>query len=82
MPYGAKGGPYGEPLASGGEAVGNDDTVPIVAAGGEHVIDPETVLQIGDGDMDLGHRVLDAFVLRTRANAIKELSKLPGPAKG
>lgn len=82
MPYGATGGPYGEPLATGGAADGDTPTVPIVAAGGEHVLTPDEVRSVGDGDIDVGHKVLDEFVKRTRANAIKTLSKLPGPAKG
>jgi hypothetical protein len=75
QPYGHKGGPYG--MAHGGSASG----VPIVAAGGEFVIHPDAVREIGDGDMELGHKVLDAFVKRVRAENIKTLKKLPGPKK-
>lgn len=81
-PYGQSGGPYGEPLprAEGGEADGSP-AVPIVAAGGEYVIAPHVVLRIGDGDMDLGHAVLDEFVKRSRAETVKTLKNLPGPKK-
>lgn len=87
-PYGGKGGPYssgpgpyGEPLARGGETKGADTGIPIVAAGGEHVLTPAEVRWAGGGDMDTGHKVLDEFVLRTRAEAIKVLKHLPGPAQ-
>lgn len=83
MPYGAsemKGMPYDEPAvakAGGGEV----DTVPIVAAGGEYVIPPEDVVEIGSGDLDHGHRILDEFVKKYRAKTIKTLQNLPGPKK-
>lgn len=80
-PYGQSGGPYGSHLATGGDAGGDDEGVPIVAAGGEYVIDPSGVLKVGDGDLTAGHRVLDAFVKRSRADIVNEMSKLPGPRK-
>lgn len=55
--------------------------VPIVAAGGEYVLSPEQVATAGDGDVDMGHRVLDEWVKRMRAKTIKTLTKLPGPKK-
>lgn len=73
--------PYGgvpKAYAAGG---GVQEQVPIIAAGGEYVIPPETVAAIGGGDMDKGHRELDAFVKKMRANLIKTLKKLPGPKK-
>jgi hypothetical protein len=79
-PYGAEGGPYGATMpekARGGSVAG----VPIVAAGGEYVLSPDQVKQIGEGDLDLGHRVLDEFVKRSRAELVKTLSNLPGPKK-
>jgi hypothetical protein len=79
LPYGQSGGPYGEPLhrKDGGET----DAVPVVIAGGELVLSPEQVTQVGDGDMELGHRVLDEFVKRSRAELIKTLKQLPGPRR-
>lgn len=79
-PYGQSGGPYGEPIgkAAGGEV---DEGVPIVAAGGEIVLSPEQVRWAGNGDMDMGHRVLDEFVKRSRAKLVTTLKKLPGPAR-
>jgi 8-oxo-dGTP pyrophosphatase MutT (NUDIX family) len=55
--------------------------VPIVAAGGEHVLSPDQVRQVGNGDIDIGHRVLDEFVKRVRKELIKTLQKLPGPKR-
>jgi hypothetical protein len=81
-PYGKGGGPYDEPLSRGGRADdGGDEGVPIVAAGGEYVLSPDQVRAVGDGDADLGTKVLDEFVKRSRARNIKTLQKLPGPAK-
>lgn len=79
-PYGARGGPYNEPLPEKA-AGGSTQTVPIIAAGGEYVISPEEVLKVGKGDLDTGHRVLDEFVKRMRAETVKTLKALPGPKK-
>lgn len=75
QPYNHEGGPYG--MKRGGAASG----VPIVAAGGEYVVHPDAVREVGGGDLDLGHKVLDEFVLRVRKELIKTLKKLPGPKK-
>ncbi len=78
-PYEHKGGPYGmdQPMASGGKTKG----VPIVAAGGEYVLTPEQVREIGGGDIARGHRVLDKFVLWVRQDLIKTLKHLAPPKK-
>lgn len=87
MPYGASGGPYGEPLprADGGENDGDGDddgdSVPIVAAGGEYVLTPHEVMHAGNGDLDMGHRVLDEFVRRMRSEIVDTMKNLPGPKK-
>jgi len=60
---------------------GSTDGVPIVAAGGEYVIPPEDVTHIGGGDLDHGHKILDAFVKKMRQKTIKTLQRLPGPKK-
>ena len=84
-PYGKGGGPYGEALklSRGGRAEdgGDDQGVPIVAAGGEYVLSPDQVRAVGRGDPKVGCAVLDEFVKRSRAKHIKTLQKLPGPAK-
>jgi 8-oxo-dGTP pyrophosphatase MutT (NUDIX family) len=63
--------------AAGGAASG----VPIVAAGGEWVISPSQVKRVGNGDIDVGHRVLDEFVKRVRKELIGTLQNLPGPQR-
>lgn len=79
MTFGHKGGaPKGR--AEGGAAMAGEP-VPIVAAGGEYVIHPDAIINIGGGDMDRGHRELDAFVKASRAKTVKTLQKLPGPVK-
>jgi hypothetical protein len=83
-PYGTASTPYGEPLpgkAEGGEDVGSEETVPIIAAGGEYVLSPNQVMHAGGGDLETGHRVLDEFVKRMRAETVKTLKNLPGPKK-
>ena len=65
-------------FADGGMA---GEKVPIVAAGGEYVIPPEVVINIGNGDMESGHTELDDFVKKMRANTVKTLKSLPGPKK-
>jgi hypothetical protein len=75
QPYNHEGGPYG--MATGGTA----PEVPIVAAGGEYVVHPHHVKEIGGGDLDTGHKVLDEFSKRIRAEMVKTLKKLPPPAR-
>lgn len=83
-----KSGPYGaaapginlkskairQKFADGGE-------VEIAASHGEYVVPPETVAELGDGDVEHGHNVLDAMVKTIRRQTIKRLRKLPGPKK-
>jgi len=80
-PYGGKGGPYGAEMPSMKAAGGEAEAVPIVAAGGEYVVSPEQVRMVGEGDLELGHRVLDEFVKSYRKKTIQTLQKLPGPKK-
>jgi len=81
-PYDQAGTPYNEPLPGAGRASGGKaSTAPIVAAGGEYVLSPEQCMDAGDGDMEMGHRVMDEFVKRFRAKTVKTLSKLPGPRR-
>ena len=81
MPYGAaSSGPYGAQLgrAEGGKTE-MKAPVPCVLAGGESVLTPTQVSHWGDGDLDAGHKALDAFVLRFRKKTIDTLKNLPGP---
>lgn len=64
-------------MAAGGPV--DDDHVPIIAAGGEYLIHPNKVKEIGQGDMAKGHKVLDKFVLHTRKEHIKTLKGLKPP---
>ncbi|NBR91817.1 MAG: hypothetical protein EB010_12470 [Acidimicrobiia bacterium] len=80
LPYEATSAPYGMDLPGKAEG-GETDAVPIVAAGGEYVLSPEEVRKVGNGDLETGHRVLDAFIKRYRKETIDTLKKLPGPKK-
>lgn len=62
----AEGGAVGEP-------------VDIIAAGGEYIVPPDKIAEIGGGDVTRGHDVLDEMVKHVRAKSIKTLKKLPGP---
>jgi len=67
-----------------GGAAGEDGTghpVPVVTAGGEHVLSPDEVKIIGSGDINLGHRLLDNWVVKNRADHIKTLAALDPPAR-
>lgn len=65
-------------FAFGGEV---DNAIPIIAAGGEYLVEPEVVQSIGGGDVQRGHDTLDSFVKKIRAHNIKTLKKLPGPKR-
>jgi hypothetical protein len=79
-PYGQSHGLYGM-MAKGGHAKSDESLVPVVLAGGEHVLSPEQVRDVGEGDIDKGHKVLDGFVLEVRKRNVKTLRKLPPPSK-
>lgn len=66
---------------STGFADGGDTNTDIIAAGGEYVLSPEQVADIGGGDMTAGHNILDQFVKSVRQQHINTLKKLPGPKK-
>lgn len=54
--------------------------VPILAAHGEYSIHPDDILDRW-GDLDRGHKILDAWQTTERKNHIKTLSKLSPPAQ-
>lgn len=93
MPKGGRGGGPPRPPRTGGMggfAQGGPPKeggkVDIKISDGEHVLSPEQVKMVdrwagGNGDIDRGHRLLDAWVLHERQKEIKTLKKLPGPAK-
>lgn len=69
--------PITDAFARGGAPTMTD----IAAAGGEYVVPPAHVSQLGGGDMKRGHAILDSFVKQQRAKTVKTLSSLPGPKK-
>jgi hypothetical protein len=91
-PYGSEGGPYGkgkDPYGGGlpGRAAGGavkrqiGAPVPVVLAGGEYVLTPDEVAAVADGDIKLGHEVLDDYVKHSRNDLVKTLKGLPGPKR-
>lgn len=69
-------------MARGGTAKqdGSGQMVPIIVAGGEHIIYPQTILS-KFGNMKKGHEILDKFVTTVRKQTIDEMKKLKGPKK-
>ena len=65
--------------ASGGSVTGK--SVPCLTAGGEYSIHPRIVKNIGHGDVDLGHRILDHYSMMVRKDHISTLKNLPPPAQ-
>src|SRR4029077_5026118 len=65
------------PMRYGGVNMATGGNVPIKISDGEYLIDPEQVAEIGNGDMNRGHAVLDKFVLEIRRKHINDLSRLP-----
>jgi len=64
------GGLVDDPEASG---------VDIVTAGGEYLVEPEIVMQIGGGDLKTGHDILDGMVKQIMKTLARTIPKLPGP---
>jgi len=80
--FSGKVGPYSSNIARArGGRTHDHHAVPVMVAGGEYVVHPDVVRQIGDGDMERGHAVLDEFVKAHRKKLVKKLNKLPGPAR-
>lgn len=65
-------------FADGG--VVGEEAVPIQAAGGEYIIEPEAIID-QFGDLERGHQVLEQFVKDLRGDYIKTLRSLPGPRR-
>jgi len=63
------------------QKLGPEPATEIVAAGGEYVISPESVNRVGGGETEKGHRNLDGFVTKYRAETVKTLKNLPGPKR-
>lgn len=55
--------------------------VPIQISHGEFVLSPEQVARVGHGDVEKGHRTLEAFVKQIRAQNLKAIAGLPPPAR-
>jgi hypothetical protein len=75
-------GPYGMSLSRRRRADGGavEQEIPVALSDGEYVIEPEVVASLGNGDIDVGHDVLDAWIMQERQNAINTLASLPPPA--
>lgn len=58
---------------------GDVPPVDVIVAGGEYIVPPQTVAELGNGDLTHGHSVLDEFVKHIKSKTIKTLKNLPGP---
>lgn len=72
-----KTGPYGIPRLRRADGGG----VPVMVSHGEFVVPPEVVAEVGGGDQDRGHAILDQFIVSQTKDAIETMKRLPGPAK-
>lgn len=69
------------PMADGGDIdPRTQGAIPVVVAGGEHIIEPEEIIS-KFGDLKRGHQGLDAFVIETRKREIQRLKTAPPPKK-
>jgi hypothetical protein len=68
--------------AAGGQAGNVNNNVNIVTAGGEFILPPHVVAELGGGDINYGHKLLDAWVNETRKQHIATLRGLKPPRKG
>lgn len=59
---------------------GRGEMVPIVVAGGEHIIYPQTIMK-KFGDLKKGHKILDQFVLKSRKKNVEDIRKLKPPKR-
>lgn len=67
---------FGQAKASGGAK-----PVAIKISDGEFVLTPEQVAQIGGGDMETGHKILDQLVVKLRQQIVNHMASLPPPSK-
>jgi hypothetical protein len=67
-------------FAEGG-SMDDHELTPIVVAGGECLVDPEYVCELGGGDPELGKKHLSNSVMTVRNHVIKHLKSLPRPVK-
>lgn len=69
------------PNSSPKEARKASGGVPVAIADGEFCLSPIDVKRVGGGDLDHGHRVLDAWVNQLKEDHIRTLRALEPPAK-
>jgi hypothetical protein len=70
----------GAHLARGGAVGGGEDLVPVAFSGGEYVLWPEQVAELGGGDREAGSGRLDQFVQAVRQAATRTSAEAPPPA--
>lgn len=72
----------GRVMASAGAVIGGgSELVPVMVAGGEFVVAPQDVTNVGGGNLQKGHKHLDDWVMLRRKKHIETLKKLPPPAQ-
>jgi hypothetical protein len=58
---------------------GANEYTPIITAGGECLVDPEIVRELGDGDSEEGKKVLANSVAQVRKQTLQHIKALPKP---
>jgi hypothetical protein len=59
----------------------DDDTTPIVTAGGEMIVDPEIITALGGGDPDKGVDIMHKSIAGIRKQVQAFNKTLPDPTK-
>jgi len=71
--------PMSKPLKKAKPKRASGGAVDILVSDGEFIVSPEDVAEVGGGDIDLGHDILDQLVMQTRRQHIQDLQAMPGP---
>jgi hypothetical protein len=64
---------------STGKMFSDGGSVPIAVSDGEFIISPEDVKDVGEGNIDAGHKVLNDFIIRVRASTVDQLKQMENP---
>jgi hypothetical protein len=89
MPRGARGNtmprgarlPKEEAKGGGVQDAPGQRRIPVLLSHGEFQVSPHHVRNLGSGNINNGHRILDEFVKEVRKRTISKMKSLPGPAK-
>jgi hypothetical protein len=79
--FGPEGHYAGKERSRGGSTKAEGKPVDCITAHGEFVIPPHVVKNIGKGDLDHGHKILDRWVMDMRKDHLETIASLEPPAQ-